>query len=61
MEHFDFLFAAYTIIFMAIVGYVMFIRRRQMQLENDIRAMEERLRSLKAAPPSSGPGSASQN
>ena len=61
MEHFDYLFAAYTIIFAAIVAYVMFIRRRQVQLESDIRAIEERLRSLKAAPPSSSGRSAAEN
>ncbi len=52
MEHFDYLFAAYTIIFVVIFAYVVFIWRRQARLETEIRAMEERLKSLKTAPPS---------
>jgi len=52
MEHFDYLFAAYSIIFIVIFGYVAFIWRRQAHLESDLRAMEERLRQLKTeAPP----------
>jgi len=51
MEHFDYLFAAYTIIFVVIFAYVVFIWRRQARLENEIRAMEERLKRLKTAPP----------
>ena len=47
MEHFDYLFAAYTIIFVVIFAYVMFIWRRQARLETDLRAMEERLKGLK--------------
>ncbi len=54
MEHFDYLFAAYTIIFVVIFAYVVFIWRRQLRLETEIRAMEERLKSLKTAPPSAG-------
>ena len=52
MEHFDYLFAGYTIIFVVIFGYVMFMWRRQARLESEIRAMEERLKSLKTTPPS---------
>ena len=49
MEHFDYLFAAYTIIFVVIFAYVAFIWRRQVRMEAEIRAMEERLKSLKTA------------
>jgi len=61
MEHFDYLFAAYTIIFAVIFAYVVFIWRRQARLEAKIRAMEERLKSLKSASSSPGPKSASGN
>jgi CcmD family protein len=61
MEHFDYLFAAYTIIFVVIFAYVVFIRRRQVRLETEIRAMEERLRNLKTAPPPAGTRSAAEN
>jgi CcmD family protein len=47
MEHFDYLFAAYSIIFVVIFGYVAFIWRRQARLETELRAMEERLKQLK--------------
>jgi CcmD family protein len=46
MEHFGYLFAAYSIIFAAIVCYVMFIWRRQAALEVELRALEARLRAL---------------
>ncbi len=49
MEHLGYLFAAYSVIFAAIFLYVLFIRRRQARLEGEIRAMEERLRSLGSA------------
>ncbi len=61
MEHFDYLFAAYSIIFAAIFAYVMFIRRRQARLETELRAMEERLRNLKSAPSSASAKSAPGN
>jgi CcmD family protein len=51
MEHFGYLFAAYSVIFAAIFLYVMFIWRRQSRLEAEVRAMEERLKALKSAPP----------
>jgi len=54
MEHFDYLFAAYSIIFVVIFTYVLFIWRRQARLETEIRAMEDRLKSLKTAPSSAG-------
>ncbi len=61
MEHFDYLFAAYTIIFVVIFSYVVFIWRRQARLEIELRAMEERLRSLRTASSSPGPKSAAEN
>jgi CcmD family protein len=54
MEHFDYLFAGYSIIFVVIFAYVMFIWRRQARLEAEIRAMEARIRDLPAAPQSAG-------
>lgn len=47
MEHFGYLFAAYSIIFAVIFLYVLFIWRRQSQLEGELRAMEERIKNLK--------------
>jgi CcmD family protein len=61
MEHFDYLFAAYTIIFVVIFSYVMFIWRRQGRLEIEIRAMEERLKSLKIEASSDGIKRAGEN
>jgi CcmD family protein len=49
MEHFDYLFAAYSIIFATLALYVVFIWRRQARLEVEVRAMEERLKNLKQA------------
>jgi CcmD family protein len=46
MEHFRFLFAAYSIIFMAIFLYVGFIWHRQARLQAEIEALEKRLESL---------------
>ena len=46
MEHFGYLFAAYSIIFAAIVGYVIFIWRRQAALEAELRTLEARLGAL---------------
>ncbi len=51
MEHFGYLFAAYSIIFAAIFLYVVFIWRRQSRLEEEVRAMEERLDALRTPPP----------
>ena len=48
MEHFGYLFAAYSIIFGVIFFYVVFIWRRQSHLEVELRAMEERIKTLKA-------------
>ena len=60
MEHFDYLFSAYSIIFIVIFGYVAFIWRRQTRLEADLRAMEERLKQLKTDAPSPEVKSAAQ-
>jgi CcmD family protein len=60
MEHFNFLFAGYTIIFGVIFAYVVFIWRRQARLEAELRAMEGRLKSLKVAP-SGGAKTAAEN
>jgi CcmD family protein len=61
MEHFNFLFAGYTIIFGVIFAYVVFIWRRQARLEAELRTMEGRLKSLKIASPSSGAKAAAEN
>jgi CcmD family protein len=50
MENFGYLFAAYTIIFMVIFAYVMFIWRRQRRLEDEVAALERRLAELTGKP-----------
>ncbi len=50
MEHFGFLFAAYSIIFAAIFLYVIFIWRRQVALDAQLRALETKLAALSNAP-----------
>jgi CcmD family protein len=50
MENFGYLFAAYSIIFAALFLYVLFIGRRQARLEAEIRALEQRLKSLGSGP-----------
>ncbi len=49
MDNLSYLFAAYAIIFALIFGYVMFIWRRQVALEIELRAMEARMRALDEA------------
>jgi CcmD family protein len=61
MEHFDYLFGAYSIIFIVIFAYVMFIQRRQARMETEIRALEERLRTLKSLAQSSSAKRAAEN
>jgi CcmD family protein len=61
MEHFDYLFAAYSIIFIVIFAYVVFIWRRQARMETEIRAMEERVKSLKNPSQSSSAKRAAEN
>jgi CcmD family protein len=51
MEHLGYLFAAYSAIFIAIFLYVVFIGRRQASLEEELKALEARLGTLKAPAP----------
>ena len=46
MENLGYLFAAYTIIFVVIFLYVVFIWRRQSRLESELRTMEARLKEV---------------
>ena len=46
MENLRYLFAAYAIIFAVILGYVIFIWRRQAALEAELRAIEARMKAL---------------
>ncbi len=46
MENLGYLFAAYTIIFVVIFAYVLFVWRRQAALEAEIREVEVRMRAL---------------
>ena len=46
MEHLGYLFAAYTIVFVVIFLYVLFIWRRQAALEAELRTLEARLRAV---------------
>jgi len=46
MEHLGYLFAAYTIVFAVIFLYVLFIWRRQVVLEAELRTLEARLRAV---------------
>ncbi len=62
MEHFGYLFAAYSIIFAVIFIYVMFLRRRQAALDAELARLEARLGALaeksgagNSAPPADSP------
>jgi CcmD family protein len=46
MEHFGFLFAAYSIIFAAIFLYVIFIWRRQSALDAELRVLEMKMEEM---------------
>jgi CcmD family protein len=46
MEHFGYLFGAYSIIFAVIFLYVMFIWRRQAALDAELRTLEARMAAL---------------
>lgn len=46
MEHFGYLFAAYSIIFAVIFLYVVFIWRRQAALDAELRTLEARMAAL---------------
>lgn len=48
MEHFGYLFAAYSIIFAVIFLYVVFLWRRQAALDAELARLEGRLRALAA-------------
>lgn len=48
MDHFGFLFAAYSVIFAAIFLYVGFIWNRQSRLERELHALESKLAALTA-------------
>jgi CcmD family protein len=45
MEHLGYLAAAYSVFFVAIFLYVVFLWRRQRALEAELRALEARLKS----------------
>jgi CcmD family protein len=49
MDNLSYLFAAYAIIFAVIFGYVLFIWRRQVALEAELRAIEARMTALDQA------------
>ena len=46
MEHLGYLFAAYSIIFVGVFLYVIFIWRRQVALDAELRALEARIAAL---------------
>ena len=46
MEHFGYLFAAYTIIFVVLFIYVVFIWRRQVALDAELGRLEAGLKAL---------------
>jgi CcmD family protein len=50
MEHLGYLFAAYSIIFAVIFLYVLFIWRRQVALDAELKSLEARMASLNQAP-----------
>ncbi|HJU11824.1 MAG TPA: CcmD family protein [Candidatus Binataceae bacterium] len=47
MDNLGYLFAAYSIIFAAIFFYVMFLWRRQAQLDHKIRGLENQLNKIR--------------
>ena len=46
MEHFGYLFAAYSLTFAGIFVFVLFMWQRQSRLESELRTLESRLKSL---------------
>jgi CcmD family protein len=56
MNHLSYLFAAYSIIFLAVFLYIILLWRRQAQLEAELLRLEEEVRELvrKMAPPEDG-------
>lgn len=61
MDNLGYLFAAYTIIFVVIFGYVLFIWRRQAALEAELQSLEARLASLDSSANPSRTGGARQS
>ena len=55
MEHFGYLFAAYSLTFVGIFVYVLFMWQRQSRLESELRTLESRLKSLDRAESSLAP------
>jgi CcmD family protein len=53
MDHLEYLFAAYSIIFILIGLYVIFIGRRQTRLEREVGRLEASLRAAQQASSSS--------
>jgi CcmD family protein len=53
MENLGYLFAAYTIIFIVIFLYVLFLWRRQTRLEAELKTLEGRLAKSPLAQPQS--------
>ncbi len=53
MENLSYLFAAYTIIFIVIFLYVLFLWRRQTRLEAELKTLEGRLAKSPLAQPQS--------
>jgi len=51
MDHFGYLFAAYSVIFIAIFLYVAFIWRRQAGLAAELQALEKRLKAISTNDP----------
>ena len=60
MDNLGYLFAAYTIIFVVIFGYVLFIWRRQAALEAEVQSLEARFAALGADANPSRSGAARQ-
>jgi CcmD family protein len=47
MENLSYLFAAYTVIFVVLFLYVLFLWRRQARLDTQLRSLENGLRSVR--------------
>ncbi|HLK87496.1 MAG TPA: CcmD family protein [Candidatus Binataceae bacterium] len=60
MDNLGYLCAAYTIIFVVIFGYVLFIWRRQAALEAELQSLEARFATLGAEANPSRAGAARQ-
>ncbi len=51
MDHLGYLFAAYSVIFLLIGLYAIFIGMRQARLDREIRRLESALRKIEPEPP----------